>query len=64
MKARTYYRWVGRSVRRRQDGLAGPVGKVVGPLPQRTWWRVEWPSGKVTCEPERNLVPAIGEGQE
>lgn len=61
MKSKTYYRWVGRRVRRKSEP-EGPIGVVVDSTKTRNWWLVEWPGGKKTQEPQRNLV--IVEGAE
>jgi hypothetical protein len=47
--------WLGRRVRQRQSP-GGPIGTVIGSGKMRTWWRVEWPDGKVTLDQQRDLI--------
>jgi hypothetical protein len=54
MKAKTYYRWIGKRVRLR-GAKDARIGTVVAPGGFNTWWTVEWPNGKQTKTPEREL---------
>jgi hypothetical protein len=46
--------WRGKRVRRKRDS-SGRMGYVFAAYRCPKWWRVDWPDGKLTIEPEYGL---------
>lgn len=62
MKAKTYDQWVGKRVRLR-GSTDGRIGTIIAPGETNTWWLVEWPDGKKTKTPQRELEVVADEMQ-
>ncbi len=56
MKQKTWDRWIGKKVRRKNDGPNGIIGVVAEGGKFNTWWVVEWADGSKKSYPERLLV--------